>query len=93
MLVKCDARALTNQRHALLRYEPRCAVQLTSSLTFKVAGVAKNVATMVIGVTVLGETVSAAQAAGYFVATAATVYYSMLRRVGVRSTAKPVSRS
>lgn len=63
-------------------------VQLTSSLTFKVAGVAKNVATMVIGVVVLRETVTLSQAAAYAVATAATVYYSMLRRVAPRSTAK-----
>jgi hypothetical protein len=52
---------------------------MVSSLTFKVAGVAKNVATMVIGV-LLGERISAVQAFGYATATAATVYYSVLRQ-------------
>jgi hypothetical protein len=54
-------------------------LQMTSSLTFKVAGVAKNVATMLIGV-MLGERVSAGQAFGYGIATAATIYYSVLRQ-------------
>ena len=65
-----------------------CDVQLTSSLTFKVAGVAKNVATLVIGVVVLRETVTLSQAASYAVATAATVYYSLLRRASTRAAVK-----
>jgi hypothetical protein len=54
-------------------------LQMTSSLTFKVAGVAKNVATMLIGV-MLGERISAGQAFGYGIATTATIYYSVLRQ-------------
>jgi hypothetical protein len=53
-------------------------MQVTSSLTFKVAGVAKNVATMLIGVG-MGETVTVGQALGYSVACAATLYYGALR--------------
>lgn len=53
--------------------------QVTSSLTFKVAGVAKNVATMAIGVS-MGERLTAMQVAGYAVASGATVMYSTLRR-------------
>jgi hypothetical protein len=53
-------------------------VQLTSSLTFKVAGVAKNIGTMFIGLA-LGEQVTPLQAVGYAISTAATIYYGMLR--------------
>ena len=53
-------------------------MQLTSSLTFKVAGIAKNVAVMVIGV-LGGDTVTPLQAVGYAVSTAATVCYSLIR--------------
>jgi ABC-type nitrate/sulfonate/bicarbonate transport system permease component len=54
------------------------SLQTTSSLTFKVAGVAKNVATMLIGIG-MGESITAIQGLGYCLATCATVYYSSLR--------------
>ena len=60
-------------------------VQLTSPLTFKVAGVAKNVGTMLIGIG-MGESLNAIQTTGYVIASAATVYYSMLRRRPGQST-------
>lgn len=52
---------------------------MTSSLTFKVAGVMKNVATMFIGIA-MGETVTGLQALGYSMATGATLYYGTLRK-------------
>lgn len=54
-------------------------MQATSSLTFKVAGVAKNMA-VITGGLLLGERVGGLQLCGYLVSSMGTRYYSAVRR-------------
>ena len=53
-------------------------MQATSSLTFKIVGVVKNVVVIMGGV-VMGERVAGLQMCGYMVSTLGTVYYSVVR--------------
>jgi hypothetical protein len=53
-------------------------VQATSSLTFKIVGVVKNMA-VIAGGMLLGERVGTLQLCGYGVSSMGTLYYSIVR--------------
>ena len=68
------------------------ALQATSSLTFKIVGVAKNLA--VIGGGMLqGEHVGGLQLCGYLISSIGTLYYSIVRGRLIREHAESKNKS
>jgi hypothetical protein len=64
---------------ALVNFSSMAVVRLTSSLTFKVSGCAKNAAVMALAAAEHGDTVAPGQVLGYAVATAGFVAYAVVK--------------
>jgi drug/metabolite transporter (DMT)-like permease len=67
---------------AAVNFASMAAVRLTSSLTFKVSGCAKNAAVMALAAAEHGDTVTRGQVAGYCLATSGFVAYAWVKARG-----------